>query len=194
MSHNRDSITLLLIFAIVLFGLLLGASLTSCKKIDSDGYRIFTIKENKHRSTSSYNTTKSKLISFKCIFDSSAIYETCDSLNQYDVNKLYGISDCGYNHKEYSIRVGWRWLNDSLEILWFKHQYGIFSFEKIKTIDLCKEYDYSIEILEDEYIICIDGDCKSTPRNCHSDNRNYYLYPYFGGDERSPHDITIRIK
>jgi hypothetical protein len=24
--------------------------------------------------------------------------------------------------------------------------------------------------------------------------RNYILYPYFGGDEVSPHDMTIKIK
>jgi len=24
--------------------------------------------------------------------------------------------------------------------------------------------------------------------------RRYYLYPYFGGNEYAPHDITIKIK
>ena len=91
----------------------------ACKKIDDMGYREYIIKECKHRSSYSYNTTKSDYISFKAIFDSSSIYITDDPNNQYDVNKLYGISDCGCNHKDYSIRLGWRWLNDSLEVLWF---------------------------------------------------------------------------
>ena len=169
-------------------------SVNGCKKIDDMGYRVFTIKENKHRSTTAYNTTKSNYISFNVIFDSSAIYATDDPNNQYDVNKLYGISDCGCNHQQHSMRVGWRWLNDSLEILWFKHMHGTFSFEKIKTISLNHSYDYSITLEDSTYLICVDGVCTTTKRSCEGTYRHYYLYPYFGGDEKAPHDIKIKIK
>lgn len=169
-------------------------SLNACKKIDDLGYRVFTIKENRHRSTTAYNTTKTNHLTFKAIFDSSAIYHTDDPVNQYDVNKLYGLSDCGCDHSYYSMRLGWRWLNDSLEVLWFKHMHGIFTFDKITTINLNQPYDYSITFTDSSYIICVGNLCEETKRSCDGTYRKYYLYPYFGGDEKAPHDIKIRIK
>jgi len=190
----KESINIFFIFALILFGTLLILNIGSCKKIDDMGYREFVIKECKHRSSYLYNTTKSDYISFKAVFDSSAIYTTDDPNNQYDVNKLYGISDCGCNHRDYSMRIGWRWVNDSLEVLWFKHMHGIFTFEKIKTISLNHSYDYSITLEDSTYLICVDGVCDTTKRACDGNYRHYYLYPYFGGDEKAPHDIKIKIK
>ena len=184
---NKRNYILILIYFFLL-------SLNGCKKIDDMGYRVFTIKKGNHRSTTNYKTTKTDHLTFKSIFDSSAIYTSIDPINQYDVNKLYGLSDCGCNHSINSIRVGWRWLNDSLEILWFKHMNGNFSFDKITTIDIDKVYDYSISFTDTSYIICVDNICKETTRSCSDNNRRYYLYPYFGGDESAPHDIKIRIQ
>ena len=168
--------------------------LFSCKKVDDLGYRTYIIKENHHRSTYSYRTSRSDLIQFKAIFDSSAIYLTQDSLNQYDVNKLYGVSDCSKGHMKYSIRFGWRWLHGNLEILWFKHQHGEFTFNKITNAIINQPQNYSIEIQEDQYILCVDGTCDSTERTCPQNYKRYYLYPYFGGQEAAPHTIKIKIK
>tara|TARA_R110000824_G_scaffold319842_1_gene506821 strand:- start:1065 stop:1625 length:561 start_codon:yes stop_codon:yes gene_type:complete len=183
------------ILLIVLLGYItIFCGISACKKIDNRGYRVFTIKENKHRSTTTYNTTKSNYITFKAIFDTTSIYYTDNADNQYDVNKLYGVSDCGCNHKHYSMRLGWRWLNDSLEVLWFKHMHGTFTFEKIRTIDLNQSYDYSITLEDSVYIVCVGGVCMTTKRSCKGTYRHYYLYPYFGGDEKAPHDIIIKIR
>ena len=114
--------------------LLLLLFLIGCHKPDPEGYRTYTIKEGKHRSTYSYNTSRDTIFNWDIIFDSSAIYTTEDPDNQYDINKLIGWSDCGENHMEYSIRFGWRWLNDSLEIHWFRHQHNQFTFDKIKSV------------------------------------------------------------
>ena len=169
-------------------------SFVSCKKIDSNGYRVFTIKEGRHRSNTAYCTTKSNYISFEAIFDESAQYTSIDPNNQYDVNKLYGVSDCGTSHTKNSIRFGWRWLNDSLEILWYKREDGDFSFGNITTVDLNTSYYYSITITEDLYIMSVDGVEIQVDRKCSDTYKKYYLYPYFGGDEKAPHNITIRIK
>ena len=118
---------------------------SSCKKIDENGFRRYTIKEGKHKSRTRYKTTKTNCLQFQTIFDNSAIYTSQDPANQYDVNKLYGLSDCGDNHTETSIRFGWRWLNDSLEILWFKHTNNNFSFAKIKSIDLSFTYENELK-------------------------------------------------
>ena len=169
-------------------------SFVSCKKIDDNGFRVYKIKEGHHRSNTAYCTTKSNYISFEAIFDESAQYTSSDPTNQYDVNKLYGLSDCGTSHTKNSIRFGWRWLNDSLEILWYKREDGDFSFGNITTVDLNTSYHYSITFTEDLYILTVDGIEVEVDRKCSESYRKYYLYPYFGGDEKAPHDITIRIK
>lgn len=176
--------------------------LTGCKKI-KDNYTTFIIKENRHRSTTAYNTTKDTIFNWRIIFDSSAIYTSKDSANQYDINKLIGWSDCKENHMDYSIRFGWRWLNGNLEIHWFRHQHGLFSFGKIKNISLCEPHDYSLLIRDNEYTLCVDQNiCSIKKRSCSSvmhqlqpeDCRKYMLYPYFGGQEKAPHRIKIKIK
>jgi hypothetical protein len=167
--------------------------LFSCKKITND-WNTFTIKKGEHRSTHAVNYSKDTVFNWNIKFDSSAIYKTLDSLNQLDINKLIGWSDCGEDHVEASIRFGWRWINDSLEIHWFKHENGNFSFAKITNVDLCKPYDYYLKIHDWDYEMAVDGVKVFVPRNCVTHCRKYQLFPYFGGDETAPHDITIKIK
>ena len=167
-------------------------SLNGCKKITLD-WKTFTIEKGKHRSTRALNYSKETTFDWSVEFDSSAIYKTVDSLNQMDINKLIGWSDCGEDHIESSIRFGWRW-TDSLEIHWFKHEHGEFSFDLIKRVDLCKEHYYELTIFRWDYKLEVDGTYVYVPRNCPSDNRRYQLFPYFGGDETAPHNIHIKIK
>ena len=168
--------------------------LASCKKTDNNGYRIYTIKEGKHRSTFNYSTSRDQNFNWSIIFDSSAIYTTEDPDNQYDINKLIGWSDCSENHMDYSIRFGWRWLNDSLEIHWFRHQHGNFEFSKIKSVSLCEPHEYYLDFTDTEYSLCVDETCVYLDRTCPGTFKKYKLYPYFGGQETAPHDIKIRIK
>ena len=169
-------------------------ALLGCKKIDSDGYQVYTIKKNKHRSGYRYRSNYRDYINFKVIFDESAIYETKDPSNQADVNKLYGVSDCGKNHMKYSMRFGWRYYRGKLQILWFKHEAGEFSFGVIKDIEINKPYNCTLNIFEDEYIMSVDDISTVIPRACDMNYKKYYLYPYFGGDEVAPHTIKIKIK
>ena len=175
-----------------LLALVVLVKLPSCKKIKND-WTTFTIKEGEHRSTRAFNCSKETTFGWSVEFDSSAIYKTVDSLNQMDINKLIGWSDCGEDHIESSIRFGWRW-TDSLEIHWFKHENGNFSFAKITSVDLCKSYDYYLKIHDWDYEMAVDGVKVFVPRNCVTHSRRYQLFPYFGGDEVAPHDIKIKIK
>ena len=167
--------------------------LPSCKKITNE-WNTFRIKKDKHKSLYAINYTKDTVFKWNIIFDSSAIYKTKDSLNQYDINKLIGLSDCGDNHRENSIRFGWRWLNDSLEIHWFKHENGGFMFDKMCTIELNKSYIYELNITNWDYNLKVNNVCVWVGRNCVKNKKRYFLYPYFGGNETAPHDISIEIK
>ena len=174
--------------------LLILLSIFSCKKIDDQGYKTYVIRKGSHRSTFGYKRTWDDVVKFSCIFDNSAKYETEDPVNQADINKLYGLSDCGDNHMNSSIRLGWRWYNDSLEIHWFRHVGGQFSFGKICEVEIDVPFESEIIFEQDDYIISVDGTTVAVPRGCGLAYNKYYLYPYFGGDEKAPHDIKIKIK
>ena len=174
--------------------LLIFLAFFSCKKVDENGFRIYTIKKGKHRSGIRYNTTRSNSLNIEVIFDESAEYATVDSLNQYDVNKLWGVSDCGTDHHDNSIRFGWRWLNGKIEILWYKREDGVFTFEKITDVNINETNHMNISISKNSYELRVNGVIKTVPKSCGKDFRRYKLYPYFGGDETAPHDIRIKIK
>ena len=95
---------------------------------------------------------------------------------------------------DYSIRFGWRWFDDSLEIHWFRHQHSQFTFSKIKSVELCEPCSYSLEFKDTKYILCVDGTCVELDRTCSNQYKKYKLYPYFGGQEKAPHRIKIKIK
>ena len=168
--------------------------LFGCKKVDENGYRKYTIKKDTHRSTYSYKKFKGNILVFNAIFDSTAIYTSQKEENQYDINKLLGVSTCGDHHSDNSIRFGWRWINRNLEIHWFKHECGEFDFGKITDIELDQPYTYEIFVHDNYYFLSVDNKTIQLDKDCTGKGPSYFLYPYFGGDEKAPHDIDILIK
>ncbi len=168
--------------------------MVSCKKYDENGYRVFKIRKGFHRSTFDRDTTNESFISFSVIFDNNCEYYTQDPINQYDINKLYGLSDCGTYHKTNSVRFGWRWDGNSIEINSYIRVDGNFYFEKICNVNLNEANDYSIQIFDDHYILRVGTIEKKINKKCNFIGKRYKLWPYFGGDETAPHDIVIRIK
>jgi len=172
--------------------------LFSCtKEVDDLGFRVYTIPAGEHSSGSFINHPVNSKIEFKFMLDESAIYETEIAENQHDVNKIYGMSDFGVRHQKYSIRLGWRYLNNELELCWLRHEEGRHSAATIRTIDTDVIYNATIDIKTFYYVIVIDNDTTLVRRRPEGNwglLRRYYLYPYFGGNEYAPHDITIKIK
>jgi len=172
--------------------------LVSCtKEIDDLGFRVYTIPVGEHSSGSFINHPNDSKISFQFILDESAYYETEIPENQHDVNKIYGMSDFGVRHHKYSIRLGWRYIENNLELCWLRHEDGIHSSATIKIIQPDVIYNATIDIKTFYYVIVIDNDTTLVRRRPEGNwglIRRYYLYPYFGGNEYAPHDITIKIK
>lgn len=171
---------------------------TSCKKeIDDLGYRVYTIPKGEHSSGSYLNHPDNSRIMFDFILDESAIYQTEIPENQHDVNKIYGMSDFGKIHQKYSIRLGWRYINGQIELCWLRHEEGRHSSATIRTIEPDESYSAVINITTFYYQIVINNDTTLVRRRPEGNwglVRRYYLYPYFGGNEFAPHDITIKIK
>ena len=172
--------------------------LVSCsKEVDDFGFRVYTIPAGEHSSGSFLNHPDNSRISFQFVLDNSAYYETEIPENQYDVNKIYGMSDFGLRHQKYSIRLGWRYINNELQLCWLRHEEGRHSSATIRAIEPGVIYNATIDIKTFFYVIVIDNDTTMVRRRPEGNwglVRRYYLYPYFGGNEYAPHDITIKIK
>lgn len=158
-------------------------------------YKTYVIKKGQQFTGSITSEVKTTELKFKVMFDSSAIYTTSDPGNQIDINKLYGFSDCGTEHHVHSARFGWRWTNDSLRLFAYCYKNRVLTFHEMGTVLINNEHSCSIKIQGDKYLFNLDGKTHEMERGCNDTlGKRYRLFPFFGGDESAPHDITIKIK
>ncbi|WP_305982941.1 hypothetical protein [Roseivirga thermotolerans] len=179
--------------------ILLVISILGCSQsidIDPDtGFEVFTIPEGSHSSIFRNEPFSGNGISVTALFDESARYTLEVASDQADINKLVGFSDCGQDHQSESARIGWRWFNDELQILAYTYREGQLNFEMMGTAKINESLSLRIKIATDHYEYSGDGmNTIRMPRtdNCES-GENYWLWPYFGGNQPAPHDITIRL-
>jgi hypothetical protein len=160
------------------------------------GYTEYLIPAKQHYATSnSYQAIDKKELHFTAIFDSSCIYTTSKPENVYDINKLYGFSDCGSLHHENSARVGWLWNGKTIELYAYCYTNGIRKSALLGTALIGTPSELSISIQPNQYKFTYNETQTTLPRHCTSNNiLGYKLYPYFGGDETAPHDIRVFIK
>lgn len=160
------------------------------------GFVTYTIKKNEHYSDKSeYKPVSYEQLSFIVLFDSSAIYQTITKENQYDINKLFGFSDNGANHHLFSARIGWRWSDGALRLFGYIYNNGVVQSQELGTISLNREHQCSISISGNQYLFAVDKQITVMPRQSTSAKaEGYQLYPYFGGDEKAPHEIVILIR
>lgn len=156
----------------------------------------YIIKQDQHYCEQNYyKTIETDELKFTVLFDSSAIYKTVDPVNQYDINKLYGFSDNGAQHHQFSARFGWRWSDGALRLFAYIYNNGIVSSKEVGVIAIGQEVTCSIKVLASEYIFTMNDQAVHMPRQSTTPKaEGYQLYPYFGGDETAPHAIMIRIK
>lgn len=167
----------------------------SCELFDrKKEFKVYTIPKGKQNSNNSLTLFTHDELKFLAKFDHTAIYTTQDTINQLDVNKLYGFSDCASPHHRNSARFGWRWYKNFLEVFAYSYTNGVRSSKFMTVVNLEQEYEYMIKLEDDVYIFYVNGVTVTLPRGCSAGGVKYYLFPYFGGDEKAPHEISIRIK
>ena len=180
------------VFAVILF---VGCNQTI--DIDPDtGFEIFTISQGNHSSILRNEPFTGTGIRVTAIFDESAEYTLDVASDQADINKLVGFSDCHQDHQSESARIGWRWYQDQLQLLAYTYREGQLSFELMGAVDFNKEIDLEILINDDTYQYSGTGLSSVTmqrTQNCETGD-NYWLWPYFGGDQPAPHEVTIKLK
>lgn len=162
---------------------------------------IFKIKKNKHYSNrfiyKLFNLFNlDRRIKFKVMFNESSYYNLGNP-NQSDINKLFGFSN-GLHHKN-SVRFGWNPVSkDSVAIYSYCYINGVRKSHFITTVNINQEYRMSIKDCEKFYLFTIiNPDYNIFQDIVEKDDSvislSYNLWPYFGGDEKAPHDISIKI-
>lgn len=173
--------------------------ITNCSDtidVDIDGFEIFTIRAGNHSSLSRNEPFTGKGLDITALFDESAIYALDVTSDQADINKLIGFSDCAQHHQSESARLGWRWFNNQLEILAYAYIEGELTFELMGAIPLNTEVDMTIRVTADSYEFAGSGlESVSLQRTSDCDaGDNYWLWPYFGGNQVAPQDVVIKVK
>ncbi|MEP1114877.1 hypothetical protein [Ekhidna sp.] len=169
--------------------------LISCEQAMEEPYETFFIPSGKHDNGMKIQSLQTKTLKFSAIFNETAIYETQTLENQEDINKLMGFSDCNSHHHKNSARFGWRWLNNQLEIHAYAYANGERITEYIGSVKLNEPYDYQIQLTNDAYVFYLEGldPVRITRKSPCTRGLYYMLFPYFGGNEVAPHDMTIQI-
>jgi hypothetical protein len=158
-------------------------------------YTTYLIKKGDHycspRPLKSVSVTEMK---FYAKLNESAIYQTVDPVNQFDVNKLWGFSE-GIDNQYNSARIGWGYSDGAIRLYGYVYSKGVRYFQQITTVLPNQEVYCSIKISGNTYILSANGVSVTLPRGSTSRKASgYQQYPYFGGDEVAPQDITILIK
>lgn len=154
----------------------------------------YTIKKGGHTTQSPLKFVETSAIRFEATFDSTAIYTTLLPGNQADINKLYGLSDCETDHHTNSARFGWRWYNGRLEIHAYTYSNKKRNTAYITSVQPGQTNRYELMLGVKAYTFQVNDTKVTLPRHCSTAGSHYQLYPYFGGDETAPHDITIQIR
>ena len=164
--------------------------------VDTGGFTEFTIPKGGHFcDKSNYTPLELSELRFRVRLDSSAIYQTTTTGNQWDINKLYGFSDNNSDHHQFSARFGWNWSEGALRLHAYVYNHGVRASKELGAIPIGQETECSIKVAQGAYLFTVGGDTTSMPRQSGAPRaKGYQLYPYFGGDEPAPHDIHIWIE
>lgn len=169
---------------------------TAKKANIATAFTTYTIRTGQHYCDgNSYPSYAAPAMYFTVKFDSSAIYQNQDPLNQADENKLYGFSDNNSLHHQFSARFGWRWYHGQLELSAYTYNNGVRSDKVLGAVAIGAENKCAIIVNGDHYDFVLNGVTTSVPRTSKTVlGKGYKLLPYFGGDEVAPHKVTIHIR
>ena len=168
----------------------------ACEPSFAEPYEVFVIPEGKHSNGFPLQSLQSNSLEFTAIFDESAMYQSKIEVNQWDVNKLMGFSDCNSFHHQNSARFGWAWQNEQLVIFAYAYVDAERIIQPIGTMALNEPMHFQLSMTSSQYVFQMGDydEVRFARKNTCTVGMYYMLFPYFGGDEVAPHDITIKVK
>lgn len=193
---NKHFFFAALLFVLFGAGCRKGTLAENLSTLASSEFTKYVIPKGEHYTTgNNYKPVELSEMAFTVRFDSSCIYQTADPENQDDINKLYGFSDNGAAHQEYSARFGWRWSEGALRLFAYTYNKAIRESKELAVVPIGEEVSCSIKITNGTYIFSVGKKSETMPRLSTTPTaKGYQLYPYFGGDEAAPHEVRIWIK
>ena len=160
----------------------------------------FLIKKDKHYSdqylykfVNILNTNR--FLKYQVLFDNTCKYELPKE-DQEDINKLFGYT-LGFNHHKDSARFGWFYQDKTIHLHAYVYDNGVRKSKLIKNLDLNTQYVLTLVDECDNWLFSVNdgwsviGSVK-IPKSCEF-KYGYKLWPYFGGNNTAPHDITIQM-
>lgn len=158
----------------------------------------FLIKKGKHfEKKPFFKLTFKDELRFTASFDKNCLYSQINTDSQ-DLNKLIGLSD-NYSHMKDSARIGWRCMNNNTIELWsYIHCEGKLDMKYLVNIEPNETFNGSIIMFENVYLIDVTIKGKMTSQSFNRTSKwnfiRYILKPYFGGNNKAPHDMNIQVK
>lgn len=158
----------------------------------------YIIEENKHYSCGiNLGLTFKNSIERNIIFDKSCLYEL-EGNDKFDINKLFGFSTT-YHHQKQSARYGWRCLGeDNIEIYTYVYDNSKLLTRKLINIaNIQPQEKINLKITDEnnyfrfDYLTKTENGSISIQKTPLSFPFKYFLYPYFGGNKKSPHKMKI---
>jgi len=176
-----------------LIGLILLITLFSCEKMDWNNGTEYVIKKGRHESIVNIEPLYGGGIKSSCKFDSSVIYDLGNE-NQGDWNKLIGFSEDIRIH-ENSARISWRWNleRQQIELGYYCYIDGEVVKGHLVWAEINKPFQFMIRDDQEKqnYVIDIYGTYQVIYHGHKFDDKKFWSYPWFGGNEVAPHDIKI---
>lgn len=166
--------------------------------------KTYSIEKNSHRSGYYFRPILgNKSLAFNAFFNGNCKYDIGNP-DQSDINKLIGLS-FGYHHTN-SIRIGWRYniATDKIELLPYIYLNGKRLHEDKCPVILSistEQTVYGMISHEDNHykIILYTQDAGLTEYKINTGNTfipkiGYLLFPYFGGNVKAPHEMSIDME
>ena len=128
------------------------------------------------------------LLQYEITFTDSCKYDI--GQDQSDINKLFGIGYLPFHHYN-SVRIGWNYniKINKIDIWAYWYKKGVRGWEWLDCVNFMQPSYMEIQIKNTEHIIRTKNSYFSVPVN--GESIGYLLRPYFGGNQKAPHDIKI---
>ena len=136
-----------------------------------------------------------RFLSYIVSFDKNCSY-ILNEEDQEDINKLFGYS-LGFNHHKDSARFGWFYKDNTIHLYAYVYDDGVRKSKLIRNLDLNTEYVLTLVDEGKNWLFSVD-DSWSTPSEVRIDKKHdfkigYKLWPYFGGNNPAPHNMSINM-
>ena len=163
----------------------------------------FTISEGGHdgspKSVVAMETDTSfdRQLSFDAYFHGDARYTSVDPVNQYDWNKLMGLTSS--DHQYNSIRLGWRYNpdEDAIDLGYYGYLNGVRQMHELATVPFERWVPVTLQFSTTGTTATADGVSASESGvvDTTAGGATFIMQTaYFGGDEVAPHDIHIDVR